>query len=227
MALLSKAKPGRVDGGYTRLLGNSQVGALISQVHAASISAGTELEKMVAERINNMTSEHFSDFINNKLALGTYLMTKKLIKNKLQSVIGSWREPDFLIFSLRERRVYAVELKDGDTFDTKKASGEISSYQEFTRRLSSFFLERNLDYEVAMRVCCFNQNNKTRIIDGFKKQLQKSEAWTGEEFCQKIGLSYAEIIRQRQDQAQENLAYFIQELLKIDVVQEVIRIPTK
>ena len=46
MALIENAK-GRKDGGYVRLLGDKELGLLISRVHSAVISAGTELEKII------------------------------------------------------------------------------------------------------------------------------------------------------------------------------------
>ena len=45
--LIEKTDEGRKDGAYTRLFGNADLGAFISRVHSASISAGTELEKIV------------------------------------------------------------------------------------------------------------------------------------------------------------------------------------
>ena len=49
MALI-RNRIGRVDGGYTRLFGDSQLGGLISSVQSAVISSGNELEKLIIER---------------------------------------------------------------------------------------------------------------------------------------------------------------------------------
>jgi hypothetical protein len=44
---IENTKPGRIDGGYTRVFDNEKLGALISRVYSASISSGIELERLI------------------------------------------------------------------------------------------------------------------------------------------------------------------------------------
>ena len=68
MALISNAK-GRSEkqspSGYVRLFGIKELGNLTSRTHAASITAGTELEKLIWERVRQI--ENLDDFIANTL----------------------------------------------------------------------------------------------------------------------------------------------------------------
>lgn len=48
-----------------------------------------------------------------------------------------------------------MELKDGDTFDTKKAGGEVNTLNEFARSVGS-----TLTYSTEIKICSFNQTDK-------------------------------------------------------------------
>lgn len=51
VAKISESKPGRRDGGYTRLFNDPDIGALVSRVQGTSIRAGNELEKLFCENL--------------------------------------------------------------------------------------------------------------------------------------------------------------------------------
>lgn len=78
---------GRIDGnsGYTRTLGNEELGKLISKVQATVISNGTELERLIIERSEII--KDIDDFIDKatkgNIINGTYLCTKKFLKNQI------------------------------------------------------------------------------------------------------------------------------------------------
>lgn len=217
MALISKMKKGRKDGGYTRLFGDDELGSLISQVHATSISAGTELENLICSlHTQIMREKELGEFLNNRLPNGTWLIPKNIIKKYLKKSIGSDSEPDFIIVVLVDKKAYVVEIKDGDTFDTKKSQGEVASCRKFAQLLADYLLKNELFYEVSIKICCFNQNSHDEIVKGFKNAIRKSEAWTGQDLCRVLGISYTNILQQRAVHQKQNLVYFAAELLKID-----------
>ena len=78
---------------------------------------------------------------------------------------------------------------------------------------------QHLQYIVRAHFCCFNQDNKQAIIDGFKKKIAPEEAMTGREFCQLLEIDYDEIVENRSMQSPDNLDYFLSELVKIDSVK--------
>ncbi len=213
MAKISNAK-GRVTGsGYSRVFNDEELGYLLSRVQATVISNGTELEKMIIERSN--TIDDLNYFIDNveDFEHGTYLCTKKVVK---RSRFRTQHEPDMLIFIVNRRgRLMIVELKDGDSFDTKKVAGERQSLISFMNEIS-----RHIPFEVSIHVCSFNQLNKNEIYTGFKATFEMDEILTGFELCEILGINYYEILEIRKTDAEENMDYFITELLRIDSVRK-------
>src|SRR6266508_3824466 len=83
---IKNTKPGRKDGAYTRLLGDEQLGALISRIHAASISSGHELEKLILEKSDLFLVRAAKEMENillnwQKFDKKIYIIQKKIIKN--------------------------------------------------------------------------------------------------------------------------------------------------
>ncbi len=208
--LIEKTKPGRKDGGYTRLFGDEELGALISRVHSASISAGTELEKIIISKVRKINNA--TDLFEKKISEGIFLIDKKQIK---KSFLQGKQEPDFLIVKIKEEECYIIELKDGDNFDTKKSQGEIVNLKAYAHHISS-----KIAFKTSIHVCFFNQNNKEKIVSGFKGNITKEQAMTGEEFCNLLAIDYKAIISAREKDQQENINFFIKELKKIDKLKE-------
>ena len=216
MARISKSK-GRQSGGYERLFGNEDLGLLISRVHGAVISFGTELERIVKSKVNRITE--LDDFLENEIMPnGVYLADKRQLKaSKTLDFGGS--EPDFVIFRRRDGRqhCYVVELKDGDNFDTKKAAAEHRSMHEFISKNAP-----HMHFTVSAHICCFNQDSREAIVTGFKRKITFDEAMTGREFCDLLEIDYDSIIVERKADQGPNLTYFVETLLDIDAVRELI-----
>lgn len=230
MALIEKGNKGREDGGYTRLFGDAALGALFSRIHGTSISAGTELEKLVQKHAAVMSAAQLGEFLQNQLANGVYLLTKDLIKKHINPIIQAVKEPDFLVIVVVQAKVMVVEMKDGDTFDTKKAQGEVQSAKDFVSKLSAYLLQKNIHYKAAphlpgqpytveYKFCCFNQSDKAKIVAGMKNAITKQQAMTGEEFCNLLKISRTTIVQQRQSDAAKNLSFFVDQMLAIPTVR--------
>ena len=214
MALIRDAKPKKVSGGYVRIFGNEQVGSLMSRVQSAVISAGKELEKLIIEQTQQI--DDIDKFVKqNLMASGVFVANKKQVKKcKILSFSGA--EPDFIIFKRtgKKQNCYVVELKDGDTFDTKKASAERLALLSFVNANAA-----SMPFTMSIHFCCFNQNNREEIVTGFKRKINIEEAMTGREFCELLELDYDEIVKEREARVDDNLPYFLSELIKIDVVR--------
>src|SRR2546423_4135358 len=198
---IAKTKLGRKDGGYTRLLGNIELGALISRLHSACISSGNELEKLILAKSDLFlvrTVEEMESLLldGDKFSEKTYLIPKKLVKKSAK--FKSEHEPDFLILKRETKTLYITELKDGDAFDTKKSAGEVESLRKFQNDISE-----NIPYKTLILVCSFNQTDKEKIIQGFKNKIKPDEAFTGKEFCELIGIDYQAIIDKRKEKDQK------------------------
>jgi hypothetical protein len=135
MALIENRK-GRDDGGYTRLFGDPLLGQLLSRVQSAVIASGSELERFVIE--NARTLDDVDRFLEmDVIPEGVAVAPKKILK-KSRLINYAGVEPDFVVFERRGKRhhCYLIELKDGDTFDTKKAAGERESLHRFMIAIS-------------------------------------------------------------------------------------------
>jgi hypothetical protein len=113
-----------------------------------------------------------------------------MIKQHLKAIIGSTKEPDFVVIAPSAGKVYAIELKDGDQFDTKKASGEVTLIKTFAQALHGYLLKKGLEYVVEIRFCFFNQDSRDAIVSGMKGEINRNQAMTGVEFCRLIGVRH-------------------------------------
>lgn len=216
---------GRDDGnsGYTRVIGNEDLGKLMSKVQATVISNGTELERLIVARSNRI--ENIEMFIDNAtdgiIEDGVYLCQKKTIKAStrynVQGIKGI--EPDLLIFIVERRRICKViELKDGDAFDTKKAQGEREHLQQFSTNFGA-----RIPFVTEYYICCFNQEDKEKIKIGFKGEFDDEHIMTGSELCQILHIDYDDIRNIRKEDMEDNFNYFIDELLNIPEVKNAIQ----
>jgi hypothetical protein len=108
-------------------------------------------------------------------------------------------------------------MKDGDMFDTKKSTGELESMTIFANTIA-----KALPYRVTPKFCCFNQEDKGRIIDGSKGRFTLDQVMTGSEFCKLVGIEKSKIVEPRGREAQANLDYFVSTLLSIPAVRQLL-----
>lgn len=219
MALIEKAKGRRKNqspSGYTRLFGIQALGQLMSRIQGTVISSGTELENLIWERVNRI--EDLDDFLDKTSQGGEdkiFVARKNQIKKSKK--INSKYEPDFLGFNPHQRKLYIVEVKDGDTFDTKKSAGEHTTLHNFRNDVSS-----ELSYSTEIYLCGFNSRTKDELYVGLKSKFSKDELLTGQELSVLFNFDYDEIIKIRTADQQSNLEYFVNEILKIPAIKNMI-----
>jgi len=211
MAKIRNSNPKKSSGGYERLLGNKELASIFTKAQSTVISNGTELEKIIAQRAKKIENlDEFMEKVNSgQMEYGVFLCTKSVTKKSKYA--HEKKQPDFLVFSIQpEGKVaHVVELKDGDTFDTKKSFSEMESLKAFKLHLGS-----KIEFRVDYKICAFNQLDKEEIVSGFKKEFSIDDVWTGKEFCDVLGIDYDEIINQRKDDTVDNYSYVIEALAK-------------
>lgn len=217
--LIQNSKEGRKDGAYSRLLGNDELGALISRIHATSISAGTFIENYITQIAPTLHVDDIPKIFNNTLKRGIFLLPKKIIKDNITKFLQLKNaiEPDFIIVDSKNHKCIVIELKDGDNFDTKKSQGEVNNLNMYADALKT---KLPYPYIVEIKVCMFNQDDKLKIVSGFKGCITKQQAMSGNEFCKILGISKDEIENIRSKATNKNFEFVIQELLKIDCVSQ-------
>ena len=191
----------------------------MSKIHGTSISNGSELEKIIEGKVENIPD--LDDFLRKEIMPdGVLLATKKQIK-ECGSFDKSGVEPDFLIFKRRngeQQKCYVIELKDGHAFDTKKAAKEIENLHTFISNNGSKIQYRFIGYIVS-----FNKDNKEEIVDGFKHKITMDEAMTGREFCELLEIDYDEIVETRKSDQEDNLKYFAEEIMEIPEIAKLLK----
>lgn len=218
MVRIGDSKPGRRDGGYARVFDSPDIGSVISRIHATNIRAGTELEHIIRREsvANGNAILDLDKFLENGTD-GIFIADKRVVKASSRIQFPG-AEPDYLIFERRGvlRRCYVLELKDGDTFDTKKSSGEVDSLSQFTHSVGS-----TLSYATEIKICSFNQTSKHAIVTGFKHAVTEEQVWTGREFCELMGIDYDAIVNERREDADANRRFFVEQLLKIEEIRQI------
>lgn len=218
MAKIRNSKPKISSGGYLRLVGNERMANIFTKAQSANIRNGNELEQIIFNNIpksNTITNidEFIDDCKNGRVVNGFYFCDGKSIFNSKYR-LGK-HQPDILMFSISAvNTCCVVELKDGDDFDTKKSQSEKNSLIAITNHLQSLFgkIFEKIDY----KICCFNQNDKTKVINGLKKRFTIDEVVTGKELCNMLGIDYEKIINERQNDATDNFNYIIEEMCNLD-----------
>jgi hypothetical protein len=201
--------------GYARLFGNQQLGQLMSRVQATVIRTGNELETMLEKETPDELKAHLNDVLAGQKSIAK---TQVVFRAKMPAIGKSRGEvADILVFDHATKRAMVIELKDGDTFDTKKSSGELESMTIFAG-----WLANETGYNTTFYFCSFNLIDKQAIVYGAKGRFDVSHAMTGQELCELLSIDYDKFKKSRQKEQPENLHYFISELLKIDAVHKII-----
>ncbi|HAE85694.1 MAG TPA: restriction endonuclease [Anaerolineaceae bacterium] len=194
--------------GYSRLFGNVALGNLLSKVHAAVISSGNELERLILERCQRINDfDNFVTDLDNR-SPGIFVATKRQIKKSKK--VETRFEPDLLAFDLVHRICYVIEVKDGDQFDTKKSEGERNTLHSFTSDVASV-----LPFSFKIYMCSFNAPSKEAIYHGLKHKFPLDELMTGKELCDLLGIDYDEILDIRKQDQEDNIDYFVESLKNI------------
>ncbi|GMO58927.1 MAG: hypothetical protein Ta2D_04700 [Rickettsiales bacterium] len=225
MAKIENANPKTSSGSYERIFNNKELGDLITKIQSTSISNGSELERIIIERCKeqNYIVDNFdiflNDFNNKKTDNIIKIIPKSVIKKSKILGDGVNFEPDFVVLKIdtKEQNCYIIELKDGFEFDTKKVIGEREHLEIFAN-----FIARKIPYTTYIKFCCFNESDKNRISVGLKGAFKTEEIMTGNEFCELISIDYNEIIEYRKNDAKENFDFFIEQLLLIKEVKDLI-----
>jgi len=221
MAKIEDSKPKSHSGGYERVFGVAELGVLMTKIQSTVIRSGVELEQTLQELLEkagrSITEANNLDEL--ELPGNVYFVPKKVIK---QSKLAGSQEPDFIVLVVknRKRHCYIIELKDGDMFDTKKSAAELRNLQQFQNHISG-----KIPFTTSIHICCFNQEERGKIVKGLKGVINPSQAMTGRELCELLELDYDGIVTARTADQRANVEYFVKELLKIkEAREEIVRL---
>lgn len=210
----SKGRPDE-NSGYARLFGNQQLGHLMSRVQAAVIRTGNELEELIKKETPDELKARLEDILSGQEA---FSQVQVVFQAKMPPQENNRGETsDIVLFDHTHKTAMVIELKDGDTFDTKKSSGELASIETFAK-----WLANQVNYKTTFFFCSFNQTDKEAIVHGAKGRFDAAHAMTGQELCNLLTIDYDSLREKRQKEQPENLRYFISELLRIKEIRQII-----
>lgn len=217
MAMIKNSNPKQVSGGYERLVGNKDLALIFTKAQSTVISNGTELEKIISEKSNNILNldKFIEECDKNNIDDGSYLCTKKILQKSNFKLPA--QEPDFIVFEVNSKSknlCYIIELKDGDAFDTKKSIAEKEMLESFVNYLSP-----KIPFRTKYYICCFNQSDKNKIVSGFKNIFVLENVMTGREFCDILDINYDNIVKVRKNDIKENFNYITNELFEIKEIK--------
>ena len=89
----------------------------MSKVHSAVISSGSELEKFLASKLPS----------NTIIAIARINKKERVFKDAKTDSTGKKHKLEIDCVVEKEGKIMLIEIKDGDTFDTKKVAGEVAS----------------------------------------------------------------------------------------------------
>ena len=217
MAMIKNSNPKQVSGGYERLVGNKDLALIFTKAQSIVISNGTELEKIISEKSNNILNldKFIEECDKSNIDDGSYLCTKKILQKSNFKLPA--QEPDFIVFEVNSKSknlCYIIELKDGDAFDTKKSIAEKEMLESFVNYLSP-----KIPFRTKYYICCFNQSDKNKIVSGFKNIFVLENVMTGREFCDILDINYDNIVKVRKNDIKENFNYITNELFEIKEIK--------
>lgn len=202
---------------YSDVFGNEEVGALVTRIHSASIRGGRDIERLIVARARTVNGDLDEYLETCSSAPQPVLATQEQVReSKTLTTREKRNSPDFIVFS--GKSCYAVEMKAGAEFDTKKSESELARLTEFVSDNAP-----KLAFKVTERLCSFTSDSKQRIVDGLKGRFRLDQVMTGRDFCDLIGVDYDDIIKEWRRHQKENLEYLVETLLSIGPVKDELR----
>jgi len=125
---------------------------------------------------------------------------------------------DIVALDYDHRSLAIIEVKDGDTFDTKKASGELDSLQATARDLA-----RQTGFKAQIYFCSFNQGDKAAIVLGAKGRFSTEQVMTGRELCDILRIDFESFVAARKREQAANLEYFLRDLVSVPEIASRLR----
>jgi len=179
----------------------------LSKVQATVISAGNELERVLAARITNPEG----------ISIDQLNKDKRIFKGLKKDKSGKSHDIAVDCVVTKDNKTMLIEIKDGDVFDTKKVAGEIESLN----LVKGHLIEQGIPEEnIEIRFCSFNAANHAQVEKGAKGLLPEGYAMVGRELCELLELDYEKILEERKEDQGDNFKHFTDKFMEIKEVQE-------
>lgn len=195
MSRLKKPKSGTGEK-YAGLFGSKELGEAISAIHRTTISGGYELEEVIESLIPS--------FVNAET--GVTITDHSTGKKHTADLVCLDGKP------------FAVELKNGAEFDTKKSSAEWENIQKFAALYS-----QQVGTKIAPKMCLFPCRTRRDVVNGVKRVIKPADAFTGKMLCDRLHITHTTVTNSMTLGQSANLNDFVDYMLGIPKVRNAIK----
>lgn len=193
---------------YTNLVGDEELGLLLSRIHSAQIRTGNELET----HIKNLIIYPIVT-LETLYQKGICRETEVIIKpHKPKSGDAEGIIVDFAVIFHSRSKVALIELKSSAQFDTQKTP---QIYNKLNQ-MAQYINHPGLGYQVNIAVCVFYASDSLSIYEGFKRcGFKQSEVITGIQFCELLGVHFEDVMNKVAEDQPENKNYILMAVERI------------
>jgi hypothetical protein len=217
MALVRNAKgrPVVKTSGYFRIFAEDDndkealmMAAMVSKIHATSISNGYKLERIVSSPDYNSHNPRYE--VSARDLTEGHFRHIEVLQTECPAIVGQNKiVVDYVVVG--PDVISLFELKDGDTFDTKKSKGELNSLKTVQAYLKTLHPDKDVRYYFVLWNTADIKPGSIKVND-----LEVGVMMTGAEFCARMNLDYAAINNSRRSVAKDNKKWFMEQLKVFD-----------
>jgi len=208
MAIIDLNKKRNTSGGYNRLMGNSDISNMVTSIHSASISTGTQVSKRLEWSYEGNLPIFSGKEVN------TPNKTLKIIENNPRGLIifngyikgkgGKKQEIDVMVYD--GEVCHVGEIKDGNSLDTKKSPAEINGIE------SSVDYLKSKGYCVEGKLILMHMEDNQHSI---KDDRAENYIQSGYDFCSQHSFSFDKFKDYQKNQESINEKIVLDEMLRI------------
>jgi hypothetical protein len=198
---------------FLQLFSSRDLAILLTKCDITLFNEPNELDyihKFISKNFPVFTS--IQDVQDNISNIGTYVMLPEYFEKNFGELDGIKNYAVFQNFSIGKRHCVFVSFLE-DFLDPDQLSPVRNIY---------YSTMGNVQYTGNIHFCCFNQNSREKIVEGFKRVITTDEAMTGREFCELLKIDYDKIVKSRKKDQKQNMEYFVKEILKIKELKKII-----
>jgi hypothetical protein len=116
---------------------------------------------------------------------------------------------DSIYYCVKTKTLHIGEIKSGMNLDTKKSEKEIEGLSEFRELCSNYLPNINIFIALTLFTCTDLSHSS------IKTNRTDFEKYTGDQFCELVGISYDTIVEKRKKDQEKNVKYFFDEVDRI------------
>lgn len=206
MAIITLNPKRKSSGSYVRLIGNKRVADLVTAIHAASISTGTQVtQKLIKSFFGDLPIFHGKD-------VNSPSKTLKVLKDNPNGVIifngfflnSRKQEVDVILYV--DGVLYCYEIKDGNNLDTKKSKSEIDVIENAEKFFKRYFSDVNVGI-VSIHM--------TNGVHKIKDERADKYVLSGVDFCNNFNFNFDVFCELQNNEQPHNLNVILDEMAMI------------